>query len=145
MITNLDDLVDVSQVVDAATITSDTNGASVDLLGYEGVMFLACVGESGDTLSGSVKIELEVEESDDDSTFDDAEDADLTSSVSGTNNGTFAVIDAAAEDDAVYTTSYRGDNTKKRYVRPVINLTGTHTNGTPIGILAVRFGKKYKS
>jgi len=31
MITDLDTLVDVSQVVDAATITSDTNGASVDL------------------------------------------------------------------------------------------------------------------
>jgi len=103
-----------------------------------------CVGASGETLSGSVKIELEIEESDDDSTFDDAEDADLSSSVSGTNAGTFAVIDDGAED-AVYTTSYKGDNTKKRYVRPVINVTGTHTNGTPIGILAVRFGKKYKS
>ena len=49
------------QVVDPATITSDTDGSSVDLLGYSRVVFYALVGESGDTLSGSVKIELEVD------------------------------------------------------------------------------------
>jgi hypothetical protein len=145
MIQDLEGIVDVSQVVDPAVVTADVNGASVDLLGYEGVMFLVSVGQSGDTLSGSVKVELEVEESADDSTFDDAEDADLSTSVTGTNPGTFGLIDDAAEDDAVYVTSYKGDGTKKRYVRPVINVTGTHTNGIPIGIVAVRYGKKYKS
>jgi hypothetical protein len=125
------------QVVDPVVISADADGASVDLLGYSRVVFYALVGESGDTLSGSVKIELEVEDSADDSSFSDAADADLTQYVAGTNDGCFALIDAAAEDDAVYMTEYRG---AARYVRPVINVTGTHTNGTPIGIVALRIG-----
>jgi len=125
------------QVVDPVVITADADGASVDLLGYDRVVFYALVGESGDTLSGSVKIELEVEESSDDSSFTDVADAHLTQYVAGTNDGCFALIDAAAEDDAVYMTEYRGS---ERYVRPVINVTGTHSNGTPIGILALRIG-----
>jgi len=138
MIRDFESRMKVDQVVDPAVITADTDGASVDLLGYEKVTFLALIGESGDSLSGSVKIELEVEDSDDDSSFSDAADADLQTYVAGTNDGCFAVVDAAAEDDAVYKTTYKGSS---RYVRPVINVTGTHTNGTPIGIVAIRFGK----
>lgn len=128
----------VSQVVDPVVTTADANGASVDMLGYDCVTFLALIGESGDTLSGSVKIELEVEDSADDSSFSDAADADVKGFVAGTNDGCFGVIDAAAEDDAVYKCTYHGS---ERYVRPVINVTGTHTNGTPIGIVAIRHSK----
>lgn len=130
-----------SQILDPVVITADADSASVDLAGYGGVTFYALVGESGDTLSGSVKIELEVEESDDDSTFTDVANADLSNSVTGTNVGTFAVIDAAAEDDAVYAVSYRGNS---RYVRAVVNVTGTHTNGTPVGVLAIRTGAQHR-
>ncbi len=125
----------MDQVVDPVVISADADGASVDMQGYNSVAFFALIGESGDTLSGSVYVELEVEESTDDSTFTDAPDADVRGSVTGTNVGTFGLIDAAAEDDAVYSCQYTGG---KRYVRPVINVTGTHTNGIPIGILAVR-------
>jgi len=130
------------QVVDPVVVTADADGSSVDLLGYSGVTFLAAVGESGDTLSTSVYIELEVEDSADDSTFADCADALVTNSVTGNNTGTFAVINAAAEDDAVYATTYKGP---KRYVRPVINVSGTHSNGTPIGIIAIRFGAATKA
>lgn len=126
------------QVVDPVVITTDTDGASVSLVGYDACTFIALVGESGDTLSGSVKIELEVEDSDDDSTFADAADADLQGYVAGTNDGCFAVIDAAAEDDNEFVATYKGSGA---YVRPVINMTGTHTNGTPIGIVAIRHAK----
>ena len=125
----------VDQVVDPVVITADADGASVDMQGYNSVAFYALVGESGDTLSGSVYVELEVEESNDDSSFTDVADADVRDAVTGTNTGTFAKIDAAAEDDAVFEAQYTGNS---RYVRPVINVTGTHTNGIPIGIIAVR-------
>lgn len=124
-----------SQSLDPATITSDTNCTSVDMKGYDEVMFLVNIGESGDTLSASVKIELEVEESDDNSTFTDVADADLVNYVAGTNDGCFGVIDAAAEDDAIFITAYRGD---ARYVRVVLNLTGTHSNGTPISVTTIQ-------
>jgi hypothetical protein len=128
----------VTQVIDPATITSDTDGDSVSMAGYDCCTFLALVGESGDTLSGSLYIELEVEDSDDDSDFSDAADADVKNYVAGTNDGCFAKIDAAAEDDAVYKCTYRGS---AAYVRPVINVTGTHSSGTPIGIIAIRHAK----
>jgi hypothetical protein len=127
------------QVLDPVVLTADADGDSVDMKDYEHVAFYALVGESGDTLSGTVYLELEVEESADDSSFTDVADADLTNYVAGTNDGTFAKIDAAAEDDAVYMTQYKGS---KRYVRPVANISGTHSNGIPVGILAVRFGAK---
>lgn len=107
---------------------------------YTSVMFIANVGESGDTLSGSVYLELEVEDSADNTTFADAVDADVKDTVTGTNTGTFALVDDATEDDAVYSCEYTGT---ERYVRPVINLTGTHTNGIPVSIIAIQTGYKY--
>lgn len=126
------------QVLDPVTLTADVDCTGVDMQAYEDVSFYVLVGESGDTLSGSVMIELEVEESADDSTYTDCADADLSSSVTGTNTGTFAVIDAAAEDDAVFQVQYYGD---KRYVRVVVNVTGTHSNGTPIGAISLQTPK----
>lgn len=125
----------VTKVLDPDTITTDTNCTGVDTLGFDSLLFLVNVGESGDTLSGSVKIELEVEESDDDSTYTDVADADLTNYVAGTNDGCFAVIDAAAEDDTRHIVGYKGS---KRYARVVINVTGTHTNGTPMAASAIQ-------
>jgi hypothetical protein len=125
------------QVVDPAALTADADSASVDMKDYDHVAFYALVGATGDTLDASNDINLEVEESADDSTFTDVANADITNAVTGANTGTFAHIDAAAEDDAVYMTQYKGT---ARYVRVVLNVTGTHTNGTPIGVLAVRFG-----
>ena len=121
--------------VEAAVITADTNGTSIDMQGYDSLMVVACLGASGDTLSASVKIELELEESDDNSTFTDVADADMHNTVTGTNTGCFGVIDDPAEDSAVYRTGYKGN---ARYVRPVVNLTGTHTNGTEIAIVMLR-------
>ena len=135
---NFDLSCNVTQVLDPDTITSDTDCDSVDMTGYDCCTFLALVGASGDTLSGSLYIELEVEESDDDSSFTDAADAVVKGYVAGNNDGCFAKIDAAAEDDAVFQCTYHGS---KQYVRPVVNVTGTHSSGTPIGIVAIQHGK----
>lgn len=124
----------VQLALETQTFTADGNGNGIDTRGFDSVMLAAAVGISGDTLSGTVMIELEVEESDDDSIYTDVADDDLLNFVAGTNGGTFAVVDDAAEDDAVYLTGYRGS---KRYVRVVVNVTGTHTNGTPIGAVAI--------
>lgn len=124
----------------AQTLTGDANGASADLKEHDGALIIVNVGNSGDTLSGSVKIELEVETSDNNSAWSDAADADLSSSVSGTNTGTFAVIDAGSEDTTTFTTAYLG---RERYVRVVANLTGTHSNGTPVAANIIRTRAKY--
>lgn len=119
--------------------TTDITGATVDIGDYGGVRFIANVGISGDTLSGSVMVELELEHSDDGSTWADCADTDLSAYVAGTNDGTWAKIDDAAEDPAIHTVEYRGN---KRYVRAMVLKTGTHTNGIPIGIVHERFDKR---
>lgn len=124
-------------VVVPAVITADANGASVDMAEYRHLAFYALVGNSGDTLSGSVYIELEVEDSADDSSFADCADALVTNTVTGTTTGTFLVANLPAEDQIIAMCEYKGS---ARYVRPVINVTGSHTNGTPIAIMAVRTG-----
>lgn len=142
MLRDFEGNIEHTQVVDPVVVKADVDGAGIDMQNFRHAAFYAMVGESGDTLSGSVYVELELEESDDNSTFSDCADADITNAVDGNNDGTFAKIDAAAEDDAVYMTQYTGS---KRYVRPVINVTGTHTNGIPIGILAVQSGPMFTS
>ena len=124
-----------TQLVDPAAATADVTSASVDMLGYGSVAFYVLVGATGDTLDGSNYIELEIQDSADDSTFAAVADVEITNSVTGTNTGTFALINAATEDDAVYMTEYKGS---ERYVLVEVNVTGTHTNGTPIGVLALR-------
>lgn len=137
---DLENLTTLQQIIDPVVATADVTSEAIDLAGFNACNIAVLVGESGDTLSGSVKIELELQESDDDSTYTACADSDVTNAVTGTNTGTFAVIDDAAEDDATYQTKYLGN---KQYLKVVANLTGTHTNGTPIGSVAFKSGDNY--
>ena len=125
----------LTQMLTPVNVQADVDSGSVDTRAFDSLMLLANIGLSGDVLSGAVFIELEVEDSPNDSDWTDAADADLTNSVTGTNTGTFALIDAPAEDELRYIVGYKGD---KRYVRVVVNVTGTHTNGTPMAVSAVQ-------
>lgn len=107
--------------------TTEGTGLTVDTKGYESAVLVFHIGVSGDTLSGSVKMLPSVEESDDDSTWTAVAATDLIGS-------TLALIDDAAEDAVVQEAGYRGT---KRYIRPLITFTGTHTNGTPISAVAI--------
>jgi hypothetical protein len=124
----------------AANRTADANGTGVDLQGYEGAEVIANVGLSGDTLSGTVKIALELEESDDDSTYTDVADADMLGET-GAGSGEFALIDDPAEDELTYKVGYIG---AKRYIRVVWNITGTHTVGTPGSASIVRMHARHQ-
>lgn len=117
-----------------AAATADFNGTAVDTLGFEGVEVFVYMAASGDTLSGSVYTTLELEESNDNTTFTDVAEVDMIGAIDGTTTGAFAVIDDPAEDDALFRVGYVGN---KRYVRVVVNVTGTHTNGTAYTTWAV--------
>ena len=112
----------------SANRTADANGTGIDLTGFEGALVIGDVGAEGDTLDASNDINLEVEESADNSTYTDVADADLVGSVTGANTGTFAHVDAAGEAPKIYFASYIGS---KKWIRIVDNRTGTHTVGTP--------------
>ncbi|WP_435007993.1 hypothetical protein P12x_005260 [Tundrisphaera lichenicola] len=118
-----------------AVRNSDTNSSALDLQDCDDATLLFHLGDSADTLSGTNKIELEVEESDDNSSWSDVANADLTNYVTATNTGTAALIDAPTEDQLVVAVGYKGT---KRYIRGVLNFSGTHSTGTPIGVLGLR-------
>ncbi len=125
----------VVQTLDPQVYNSDQNSDSSDMQGFDSLMIITNVGISADTLNGSNTIELELEESVDDSVWTDVADVDIITAVAGANDGTFALINDAAEDEQAYKVGYIGN---KRYVRAVVNFTGTHSTGTEVGIVAVR-------
>lgn len=120
----------VSQIINPATLSATTNSSGIDLQFDNGGMIIVNVGESGDTLSGSVFWTLILEDSSDDSNYSAVTNTDYVTWGTVDGSGIFATIDAAAEDDSVHKIGYIGPN---RYVRVAVTATGTHSNGTPIG------------
>jgi hypothetical protein len=123
----------------SAGTTDDKDGTTVDMQNYHHCLFLGYLGIEGITLSGTNAIHLELEHSDDNSSWADCADADLTTSVTGDVTGTWAVCDADAEIPALFTTEYIGT---KRYVRAHLNMKGTHGTGTPVSVISVKYGPK---
>lgn len=124
----------------AAVLTSTTNGSTVDLKDAEAVNVILDVGQSGDTLSGSVYWTITAQESSDNSSWSTITDSDkLLIAVAGTiqSAATSVVIDDAAEDSTTVEVSYKAPG-GERYFRIVVTATGTHSNGTPMSASAVK-------
>lgn len=127
--------VSVAQTITPIVGNNDTEGTGVgvDLRGYDSALAIFQCGISGDVLSGTVKLQAQLEESSDNSTFTAVAAADL--------EGAFTLIDDPAEDDVVQVVGYKGS---KRYVRVFVDFTGTHTNGVPISAAIVRGRATYE-
>lgn len=121
----------------AAALDADATGLTIDMKGAESVMFVANVGIEGVTLSGTDKIALELEESDDDSSWSAVDTAEIVreSSQSALATNQWALFDADAELPAVVKCGYIGS---KRYVRPKANFSGTHGVATPVAVTAIK-------
>jgi hypothetical protein len=109
----------------------------IDRQGFESLEFIATLGESGDTLSGALKLDFILKEGDqaDGSDLAPVTDQTLVLGAIPDSNGIVITIDADGEDGTVYSIGYIGD---KRFAALVPKKTGTHTNGTPLSILAVK-------
>jgi len=121
-----------------AAPTVSVNGASADAQGFSSRAVLFSIGNSGDTLSGSVYLTLSLEASADNSTWSAVAAGDVKAIVDHTAAANLAgasvVINAPTADSRSITMEYGGT---LRYLRGVVTATGTHTVGTPIGILNV--------
>jgi hypothetical protein len=117
-------------------VNNDTEGTGlgVDLRGYNTALVVFHVGASGDTLSGSIFLELRVQESADNVTFTDVAAADLENTIAGVL-AQARKIDSTGLDEIVHAVGYLGS---KRYIRAFVDTTGTHTNGTPCSAVVVR-------
>ena len=111
-----------------ATVTS----SECDLTGYDGASFLVLFGTSGDALGAALYWSCKLQESDTSgSGFTDV----AADGIVGSTANAFGVVNAAADDDAVYGLGYKG---KDKIVRVVVTATGVHAAGTIIGILALK-------
>jgi hypothetical protein len=128
----------VVQLIDPIVGNNDSEGTpanGLDTRGFDSAELVAAFGVSGDTLSGSVKVDIVLQDSDDDAAYSAVTDANdvLVAADSGVSapdaNGIIASVDAAAKDEIKYRIGYRGT---KRYCRLFLDFTGTHTNGVPI-------------
>ncbi len=115
--------------------TASANSASVDLQNFDSVAFAVNVGATGDTWSGTNRVELQVQESADNATWTAVADSDLLHVVTGGQaTGTFMILNANAQGGQVYETGYRGN---QRYVRIALANFGTTSVGTPMDVLAI--------
>jgi hypothetical protein len=134
--------ISVVKLLQAIVVNNDTEGTPangvIDRNGYDSCVAIAMIGISGDTLSGSLKLDVKVQDSDDGTTWAAVTETSYIQNGSGSaapdSNGIVATIDDAAEDDVVISVGYVGP---KQYFRLLIDTTGTHTNGTPIAMLGI--------
>lgn len=124
----------VTQLLDPVVATSTQTSSAIDMQGFESAVVSFHVGQSGDTLSGSVYWTLKLQHSDDDSDYTDVTDAELNS------DEAVVTINDASQDEAAYSFGYAGG---KRYIRAVATASGTHGNGTPMGITAIQGTPSY--
>lgn len=118
----------IQQVLDPAVATTTQTSATIDVQGYQALEVIIAVGESGDTLSWSVRWDFKLQESDNDADYEDVALSDLH------NDAATVTVDDPAEDDVAVVFGYKGS---KRYVQAVATATGSHSNGTPLAMLAV--------
>lgn len=119
----------VTQHLNPVVSTSTKTSTTIDLQGYNSANVLFAIGLAGDTLTGSLYWTLKLTHSDDDSSYSDVALADLN------NTAATVVVDSMSKDETVYGFGYNGN---KRYLRAVATPTGSHSSGTPIGIVALR-------
>jgi len=125
----------VTQAAVPATTNATLTSAVIDMQGFNSLNVVFAVGQTGDTLSGSIKWTLKLTHSDSDTSgFTDVTLAELNAGAAT------VVIDSNLLDESVYSFGYSGS---KRYVKAVATATGTHTNGTPMAILAMRAAPAY--
>jgi hypothetical protein len=124
----------VTQMLSPVVATTTKTSATVDLKGFDSAVITFDIGQSGDTLSGSVYWTLAILHSDDDSSYSAVVAAELS------NGANSVVVDSASLDETAHNFGYVGS---KRYLRATATPSGTHTNGTPMGIVAVRGTPSY--
>ena len=125
----------VVQSLAPAARSSDADGTGVDLQGFESATIVIDMGAEGITLASTNKIEIELEHSDDNSTFTDVTSSADVIGATPDSNGVIATFDDPAEAPAIASVGYIGG---KRYIRAVANFSGTHGTATPLAVSVIK-------
>ena len=131
---DLHSIIEVAELIAAATYSADNTPEAVDLLGFESAEILLSIGAGGITFTTSNKIEFVMTHSDDNSTYTNVTADDLLG-VSSVTSGIVKSLVAAHATADVTRFGYRGG---KRYLKLLADFSGTHGTGTPIGAVVVK-------
>ncbi len=123
-----------TQVSNPSTGNTTRTSSTIDMQGFNSLNVLVALGQAADTLSGTVYWTLKLTHSSDDATYTDVAAGDIGSGVAT------VVVNATTLDKVTYAFGYTG---ALRYIRAVATPTGTHTNGTPMGMIALRGNPNY--
>jgi hypothetical protein len=124
-----------------AVYTGDQNGAAVDSAGFDSITHVVHVGTTGDTLSGALKIDFKLQDSDDGTNwfpvtrYLDVKQSKVAPYQAIDANGIFLTVDSNLEDDAIFKIGYIG---YRKFSRVVADFTGTHTNGIELSMHAMK-------
>lgn len=130
----------IENVVIAQVLTASATPTVIDMSDASSVDFLVNMGNSADTLSGSVFWTIKLQDSSDNSAFADVTDSEsLLIAINGVkqDGATSIVVDAPTEDQKNFEISYKVPG-NKQYLKLLIDATGTHSNGTPVSAVAIK-------
>jgi len=124
-----------------ATLDADANGPAVDTQLYKSVTLGWYVGIGGITFTSTNRLDIVIQESDDNSAWNEVVADDLilpyglTYGTAGSGIVKSYTAAKAAADTVYNLVGYRG---KKRYCRLRLEFGGTHSSGTPIEIITLQ-------
>ena len=110
---------------------ADTNSTGIDTQGSNSAMVMVNVGAPGITFSGTNKVDIKLEDSADNSSFTAVTNNNFVTGGTVDSAGIWQTIDANGECNAVYGLGYVGP---ERYIRVVLDFSGTHGTGTVFGV-----------
>lgn len=135
MLKSLKDILKVTQVLTAQSVTATTASSGVDNANFGSTMFIVDVGAAAAGMdSASDKFDIVVQHSDVDvsGSYANCADADIFDAEDGAN-GVAKALDGTADASNVHLVHYRGN---KRYTR--IRIVETGTVSAPISVIAVQ-------
>lgn len=123
-----------------ATRDADANTPTADTKLWKSLVFGWYLGIGGITFTGTNRLDVVIQESDDDSNWDAVASADDLILPYGLTFVTGGIVKSytalkAAADTAYTLVGYRG---KKRYARLRFEFGGTHSSGTPMAAIVVQ-------
>lgn len=124
----------VVEAIAPAVYAADNTPSAIDLAGFNAALLALHIGVGGITFSGTNKIEFVLTHSDDNSTYANVTADDLLG-VDSVTNGIVKSLTAAHAAADVTAIGYKGG---KRYLKLLVDFSGTHGTGTPISAVVVK-------
>lgn len=114
-------------------LDADNTPAAIDIGNYGGAIILLHIGIGGITFSTTNKVEFKLTHSNDNSSYSDVAQGD----VSGVTVATGGIIKSLIAAHAAASLTKVGYHGGKRYLKLLADFDGTHGTGTPISAIVI--------